>query len=96
MVAHGSADKSLARCGYYDCIPSITTRDVPPHVHDTLTAAARRQGQSLQQYVLAVLEREARFAANRELLAIDPIGDGVPLPAIVTELRTGRDGPAAS
>jgi len=67
-----------------------------PHVHDALTAAARRQGQSLQQYVLAVLEREARFAANRELLAIDPIGDGVPLPAIVTELRTGRDGPAAS
>ena len=55
-------------------------------MHDALTAAARRQGQSLQQYVLAVLEREARFAANRELLAIDPIGDGLPLPAIVTEI----------
>jgi hypothetical protein len=75
---------------------AITTRDVPPHVHDALTVAARRQCQSLLQYVLAVLEREARFAANRELLAIDPIGDGVPLPAIVTEIRTGRDGLAAS
>ena len=75
---------------------AITTRDVPPHVHDALTVAARRQGQSLQQHMLAVLEREARFARNRELLEIDPIGVGVPLPTIVNEIRTGRDGVAAS
>ena len=50
----------------------------------------------MQQYVLAVLEREARFAANRELLELDRIGDGVPLPTIVKEIRTGRDGLAAS
>ena len=63
---------------------AITTRDVPPHVHDALSAAAKRQGQSLQQFVLAVLEREARFAANRELLEIDPVGAGVPLTTIVS------------
>ena len=74
----------------------ITIRDVPRQLHDALTAAARRQGQSLQQYVLAVLEREVRFAANRELLEFDSIGDGVPVPTIVKEIRTARDGLAAS
>ena len=86
----------MAQCSYYACMAAITTRDVPPHVHEALTVAARRQGQSLQQYVLAVLEREARFAANRELLEIDPVGAGVPLPTIVKEIRMGRDGLAAS
>jgi hypothetical protein len=95
-LAQKDAGIMLAHRGYYVCMAAITTRDVPPHVHDALTAAARRQGQSLQQYVLAVLEREARFAANRELLEIDPIGDGVPLPTIVKEIRTARDGLAAS
>jgi len=79
-----------------DQLAAITTRDVPPHVHDALTAAARRRGQSLKQYVLDVLEREARFARNREWVASDPIGVGVPLPTIVGEIRNDRDGIAAS
>ena len=68
----------MARDNYSVCMAAITTRDVPSHVHDALTAAARRRGQSLQQYVLDVLEREARFARNRELVASDPIGGRSP------------------
>ena len=75
---------------------AITTRDVPPHVHEALSAAAKRRGQSLQQYVLDVLEREARFARNKELLEMDPVDAGVPLATIVSEIRAARDGIAGS
>lgn len=47
----------------------LTVRDVPDDVKDSLTRDARERGQSLQAFVLSVLEREASFGRNRELLA---------------------------
>lgn len=47
----------------------LTIRDVPDDVKDALARDARERGQSLQAFVLSVLEREAAFGRNRELLA---------------------------
>ncbi|HKS43619.1 MAG TPA: hypothetical protein VJT49_00625 [Amycolatopsis sp.] len=47
----------------------LTIRDVPDHVKDALTAEAKKNGQSLQAFLLAVLERQANFSRNRQLLA---------------------------
>ncbi len=38
-------------------MPAITVRNVPENVHDELVARAARKGKSLQEYLLAELER---------------------------------------
>ncbi|MFC5381860.1 FitA-like ribbon-helix-helix domain-containing protein [Aquipuribacter nitratireducens] len=40
-------------------MPSITIRDVPPDARDELAARARRNGQSLQEFLKALLVRTA-------------------------------------
>lgn len=50
-------------------MPVLTIRDVPEDVKEALVRGARERGQSLQAFVLSVLEREAAFGRNRELLA---------------------------
>ncbi|MDG4762979.1 hypothetical protein O7632_02460 [Solwaraspora sp. WMMD406] len=47
----------------------LTIRDVPEEVRDLLAQQARERGQSLQAYLLAVLNRQADFCRNRQLLA---------------------------
>ncbi len=44
-------------------------RDVPDEVRDALAERARERGQSLQAFLLAVVEAEARRARNTSLLA---------------------------
>lgn len=46
----------------------LTIRDVPEEVRDLLAQQARERGQSLQAYLLAVLNRQADFCRNRQLL----------------------------
>jgi len=46
----------------------VTIRDVPEDVKDALAREARERGQSLQSYLLSVLNRQAAFARNRQLL----------------------------
>jgi plasmid stability protein len=40
-------------------MPNILIRDVPSEVHSELARRAERQGRSLQQYLTALLTREA-------------------------------------
>lgn len=40
-------------------MPNILIRDVPADVHSELARRAERQGRSLQQYLTALLTREA-------------------------------------
>jgi plasmid stability protein len=40
-------------------MPNILIRDVPAEVHGELARRAERQGRSLQQYLTALLTREA-------------------------------------
>ena len=47
----------------------LTIRDVPEEVRDLLAQQARERGQSLQAYLLTVLNRQADFCRNRQLLA---------------------------
>lgn len=47
---------------------TLTIRDVPDDVKDALARSARERGQSLQALLLSVLQRQARFEHNRELL----------------------------
>jgi hypothetical protein len=48
---------------------AITVRDVPEDVRDELGQEARRNGQSLQAFLLSVPTRQSRFARNRQILA---------------------------
>ncbi|GEL94841.1 FitA-like ribbon-helix-helix domain-containing protein [Cellulomonas composti] len=48
---------------------ALQIRDVPDDVRDTLAARADAQGQSLQAFLLALVNREAGFARNAALLA---------------------------
>lgn len=47
------------RCLQNACMPAITVRNVPQPTRDALAARAARAGQSLQEYLLAELERIA-------------------------------------
>lgn len=47
----------------------LTVRDVPEDVRDLLAEQARERGQSLQGFLLAVLNRQADFGRNRQILA---------------------------
>lgn len=46
----------------------LTIRDVSDEVKGALAREARERGQSLQAYLLSVLNRQAAFARNRRLL----------------------------
>ncbi|RCV54733.1 FitA-like ribbon-helix-helix domain-containing protein [Marinitenerispora sediminis] len=70
---------------------SIQVKNVPEEVRDELAAAAKRAGHSLQAYLLGVLEREARFARNLEILAQTPApGANVSLDDILAAVREAR------
>lgn len=47
----------------------LTIRDVPDDVKEALAQDARERGQSLQAFLVGVLERQADFGRNRQLLA---------------------------
>jgi plasmid stability protein len=48
---------------------ALQIRDVPDEVRDTLAERARERGQSLQAFLLGLVEAEARRARNASLLA---------------------------
>jgi hypothetical protein len=47
----------------------LTIRDVSEEVKDALASEARNRGQSLQAYLLGVLDQQASYVRNRQLLA---------------------------
>lgn len=48
---------------------ALQIRDVPEDVRDALVERARAQGQSLQSYLLSLVEEDARRAKNRAVLS---------------------------
>ncbi|QGK68765.1 hypothetical protein GIY23_03665 [Allosaccharopolyspora coralli] len=47
----------------------LTIRDVPEDVKEALAGDARERGQSLQAFLLGVVQRQAAFSRNRQLLS---------------------------
>lgn len=50
-------------------MPNILIRNVPPEVHARLTAAAKENGQSLQQYVLSLISAPSHRMSHGETIA---------------------------
>jgi antitoxin FitA len=84
-------------CMYNAVMVSIQVRDVPEQVRDTLAEVARSRGQSMQAYLLALLEDDARRARNVMLLKqVREMGGGyVAAPGEAAgeldAIRAGRD-----
>jgi len=78
------------------CMVALQIRDVPEEVRDLLVAQAKARGQSLQGYLLALVEREASRSRNAAILGLfDGRSDGArALPgetaADLAELRRTR------
>lgn len=75
---------------------AIQIRDVPQRVREGLAAEAERRGQSLQLFLMDVLEREAASAENlrwlREVATRPPvIGNDVDIAALIAEGHAERD-----
>ncbi|MGW5880338.1 FitA-like ribbon-helix-helix domain-containing protein [Nocardiopsis terrae] len=70
---------------------AIQIKDVPDEVREALAAEAKRSGKSLQAYLLGLLEKEARFARNREIVAQTPLpGAKLTVEEIVAAVREAR------
>lgn len=50
------------------CVVALQIRDVPEEVRDALAAQARVRGQSLQAYLLELVETQARRLRNTAVL----------------------------
>jgi hypothetical protein len=80
---------------------TLTVRDVPEDVRDALTRAARTRGQSLQAFLLSVLNQQAAFSRNAALLSEvgeDLAGGGgaqADAPDAATLLEQARPEPAS-
>lgn len=51
-----------------ECMVALQIRDVPDEVRDALAAQARARGQSLQAYLLELIQTQARRLRNTALL----------------------------
>ena len=49
-------------------MPSVQIKNVPPAVHRVLRTRAAEKGQSLQEYLLALLVEEARYESLNSVL----------------------------
>lgn len=73
-------------------VPSIQVKDVPDDVHVALRRQAALRGQSLQEYLLAVLSDHALTPTLEDVLAAagGRAGGSLPLAAAALTARAGR------
>jgi len=80
---------------YYACVVvALQIRDVPEDVRDAIAQRAARQGQSVQAYLLDLVQREARMLRNAEAFE-RTAGSRIVIPDGFTPeqiIREGRDG----
>ena len=76
-------------------MPSIQVKDVPDDVHTALRRQAALRGQSLQEYLLALLSGHARTPTLDDVLAAagGRAGGSLPLAAAALAVRAGRGRP---
>jgi plasmid stability protein len=73
-------------------VPSVQIKNVPPAVHRILRRRAADAGKSMQEYLLAEIERQAREETLEEVLdrAGDRAGGSVGLAFAAETLRADR------
>ncbi len=73
-------------------MPSVQIKDVPDDVHSVLRQRAAGNGQSLQEYLWALLTDHARNPTVEEVLDRAGSRDGgqLPLAAAAVTVRAGR------
>lgn len=76
-------------------MPSVQVKDVPDDVHVALRRQAAQRGQSLQEYLLAVLTEQALTPTLDEVLSAagGRAGGSLPLAAAAIAVRAGRGRP---
>jgi antitoxin FitA len=74
-------------------VPSIQVKDVPDDVHAVLRRRAAAAGQSLQEYLLALLREDAQTPTLEEVLARieHRTGGRIGLPTAARSVRSDRD-----
>lgn len=74
-------------------MPSVQIKNVPENVHRTLRMRAAANGQSLQQFLLQLLEDEARLDQNRAIFDRIDHGSGpsIGIEYFVEAIREARD-----
>jgi hypothetical protein len=77
-------------------MPSITIRDLSEEAHAKLTERARKNGQSLQQYLRMHLEEIASHPTNREIMEkvrerVEREGTHLGAEEIVRTIHEGRE-----
>jgi hypothetical protein len=74
-------------------MPSVQIKGVPPEVHRVLRRRAAEAGQSLQEYLLALLEEHAGRPTLDEVLrrAGERAGGSVPMADAAKHLRAERE-----
>lgn len=70
---------------------ALQIREVPDDVKNVLAAEARRQGQSVQAYLLDLVEREARLLRNAEAFTRTAAYRVADAPDPVSLVREARD-----
>lgn len=71
---------------------SLQIRNVPHEVRDRIAERARKEGKSLQAYLLELVEREARFSTNAEMFTrTAPLRKPLPRGAVEEIVREARD-----
>jgi antitoxin FitA len=83
-------------CSRYDgCMKNVQVRNVPERVHKILRRRAAEAGQSLQEYLLQLLEESAGRPTVKELFArIERRGGGARMgdtAQLIREIRDERD-----
>ena len=76
-------------------VPSIQIKHVPDDVHRTLRTRAAESGQSLQEFLLALLVEEAQYESNDVIfdrIDREESGGSLPLQTAVEIIRRHRDG----
>jgi antitoxin FitA len=69
LPARGTTRTPVANMRMYiACMVALQIRDVSEQVRDLLAREARARGQSLQAFLLEIIEREAGYVRNVELL----------------------------
>lgn len=80
---------------YVSLMPSLQIKNVPPALHEELRRRARSRGETVRDYVLALIERDQEIPTRQEWLRrvrkLRPVETGPSAVELIEESRAERD-----